>query len=232
MKYKFPKAKEIVNLVIKKYGILDINELHGYLEILSLKSKIYENEISNFLKQFDLPENIFLKIKNKILEPIEENQVLYINFLEKIARPVIQAVQPLAGSIAELCAIQELIRVGLKDGMNFKRRVERTDLVIYFPTAYRYKKKHRIEVKNVSLRERATRGLKFDGDSLLGFFNDPGEFTEENIKIIENLCREKNGYCYIPPKTLKQIKYKTERFKSNMVFAEDMKHFCKTGVLP
>jgi hypothetical protein len=47
---------------------------------------------------------------------------------------------------------------------------------------HHFKLKHRIEVKNVKIRERATRGLLFDGDSLFGFFDDESEFTESNVE--------------------------------------------------
>ena len=71
--------------------------------------------------------------------------------------------------------------------------------------------------------------LAFDGDSLIGFFDQPSEFTASNIKVIDEHCKKTGGYCYIPKDTLKQIKHKTERFKSNTEFAEDMKKFTKTG---
>jgi hypothetical protein len=87
-------------------------------------------------------------------------------------------------------------------------------------------------MKNVSLRERATRGLAFDGDSLLGFFNQPNEFTESNVEVFENLCIKTGGYCYVPPKILEVIPYKTKRFKPNNQFGEDMAVFAKTGKMP
>lgn len=231
---KFPTAKDIVELIIKKYRYLDINELHKkcYIEILSLKNQLYEKEIDKFLEELELPIDVVRKIKNKIFKPVYENQVEYHNLLEKIVRPIVQAIQPISGNIAELCAVQELIKHGLKEGLNFKRKVGRTDLVLYYPNLQVSKVIHRVEVKNVSLRERATRGLKFDGDSLLGFFNNPKEFTEENVKIIEELCKKTSGYCYIPPDTLSQIKYKSKKFKSNTEFGKDMKYFCLYGKLP
>jgi hypothetical protein len=96
-----------------------------------------------------------------------------------------------------------------------------------------YSKKHRIEVKNVSLRERGTRGFKFDGDSMFGFFNDHSEFTDTNIKIIDEQCRETGGYCYVPPALLEKIRNKTsgKKFKSNEEFVSDMKRFTERGII-
>jgi hypothetical protein len=111
-------------------------------------------------------------------------------------------------------------------------RKERTDLIVYHPEIYSYKSRHRIEVKNVSLRERAVRGLAFDGDSLFGFFNQLREFTESNIRVLERRCARTGGYCYIPPNTLSQISQTTFRFRSNTRFGQDMATFVKTGAIP
>jgi len=103
--------------------------------------------------------------------------------------------------------------------------------MIYHPQLLNASKKHRVEVKNVALRERGTRGLKFDGDSIIGFFNEPSEFTNENITIIDQHCVGTGGYCYLPPDTLQAIKQKfhPRRFKSNQDFASDIKKFVEQG---
>ena len=66
---------------------------------------------------------------------------------------------------------------------------------------------------------------------MIGFFNQPSEFTASNIEVIENHCKKTGGFCYIPPETLKKIKYKNSRFKSNTEFAKDMKRFVETGII-
>jgi len=87
----------------------------------------------------------------------------------------------------------------------------------------------RLHEKTFKLRERGTRGLAFDGDSMIGFFNQPSEFTESNIKVIDEHCKHTGGYCYVPEDTLRQIKHKTKRFRPNTEFARDMENFTKTG---
>lgn len=183
------------------------------------------------MEEIDLPEFVKKTLKDKMLKPIEVNGKNYSNFLEETVRRITQAVQPISGNIAELCAVIDLQKNNLEEGIHFQRKVKRTDLIIYYPNINSQKKIHRIEVKNVSLRERATRGLSFDGDTLLGFFNNPDEFTKENIRIIDELCLKNSGYCYIPPKTLDSIRFPTKRFKSNSEFGKDMAFFVKNGRL-
>ena len=100
---------------------------------------------------------------------------------------------------------------------------------MYHPNVSSFRAKHRVEIKNVSLRERAARGLIFDGDSLFGFFNDVNEFTRANVEVIDELCQRTNGYCYLPPSTLEMMPYKGRRFRSNTVFGRDMASFASTG---
>lgn len=234
MKDKFPSAQDIITSILDKYKSLEINQLHqkAYEEIIRLKEILYKNKVNKFLGKLDLPESMKRMLKEKMLEPVEINGKSYANFFEEMVRRITQAVQPISGNIAEICATIELQKNKLKEGIHFQRKVKRTDLVIYYPNVNSQKKIHRVEVKNVSLRERATRGLLFDGDSLLGFFNNPDEFTKENIKIIDGLCLKSSGYCYIPPQTLINIKFPTTRFKSNCEFGKDMLYFVKNGRLP
>ena len=151
--------------------------------------------------------------------------------MEEVAIRVRQSIQPLSGSIAELCINYELEKKDLKKGKDYDRRKNHTDFTIYY-----VKDKteiHRVEVKNIALRERGARGLKFDGDSLAGFFNQPEEFTEENIKVIDDNLTDTTGYCYLPITTLEYILSKGgERFKDINELGKDMKYFSLNGVMP
>ena len=149
--------------------------------------------------------------------------------MEEVSRRVSQTFQVISGNLAELCVERELNKVGLRLKINYLRKWENTDFRIYYPNLNNPIKKHRLEVKNVKLRERGTRGLAFDGDSMVGFFDDPSEFTESNIKIIDEHCKKTGGYCYIPSETLKLIKNKTKRFKANTELALDMQRFVTNG---
>jgi len=229
-----PSAEDIFRGALRINPNADVNTLHTmtFELMLRCRSEYYERRIDEILAQLDLPADIHLKVKKKLLEPIIVGDKEYSNFMEEVSRRVSQAFQVISGNLAELCAKRELERACLKEGLHFTRRKERTDLIIYHPDVYARKARHRIEVKNVSLRERATRGLAFDGDSLFGFFNQLEEFTESNIKVLDELCLKRNGYCYIPPNILKQITHKTLRFRPNTQFGQDMAMFAKTGNLP
>ena len=94
--------------------------------------------------------------------------------------------------------------------------------------------KHRVEVKNVKMRERGLRGLSYDGDSLIGFFDSTGEFDDFTIKEIERLCGDRDGYFYMPPQILNQLTKaglldKCKRIRPNTRFGQDMAQFCRTG---
>ncbi|MEM0053104.1 MAG: hypothetical protein QXL89_02895 [Nitrososphaeria archaeon] len=229
-----PSAEELIKEALMSDPNVDVNTLHArtFELMIRYRAKYYEKRVDDILNELNLPKDIHIKIKDKLLKPVIVNGKEYSNFMEEVSRRVSQAFQPISGNIAELCVERELIRVGLKKNVHFTKRKERTDFIIYYPNVYEFKVKHRVEVKNVSLRERGTRGLAFDGDSLFGFFNQPNEFTESNVKVIENLCLKTKGYCYIPPETLKIIPYRTTRFKSNTLFGQDMAFFVKNGKLP
>jgi len=229
-----PSAQRIVNEVLRGNPDLDVNSLHedAYRLMKQYRSTYYERRVDELLSDLDLAGDARERIKEKLLEPIVVDGTEYSNFMEEVSRRVSQAFQPISGSIAEICAQRELERAGLQKGVNFTRREERTDFTVYFPHIHDSKAKHRVEVKNVSLRERATRGLAFDGDSLFGFFNQLGEFTETSVRIFEELCIKQGGYCYIPPDILTQIPYPTRRFKPNTQFGNDMATFARTGTLP
>jgi hypothetical protein len=235
---KFPSAKKIIEEAKKKNPKADINQLHNitFELIKKYRDVYYQNKVKEFLLRpslAELPKEIKSKIKKELLKPIKSGEIIYSNFMEETSRRISQVFQTISGNLAELCVENELIKVGLKVGIHYHRKKEHTDLIIYYPNFSHCKRKHRVEIKNVKLRERATRGFQFDGDSLIGFFNDPSEFTENNIRILNEQCEKTGGYCYIPPTTLEKIKDKIEnkRFKSNEKFALDMKKFVETGII-
>ena len=221
-----PSAKELLTLAIRKAPDADVNTLHGetYNLILHYRKEYYEGEVDAFLGTLDIGKEEKAKMKKGLLEPTPNG---YSNIMEKISRRVSQSIQPLSGNIAQLCVERELIKAGLEEDVHFiKGQKKRTDIIIYHK-----RKTHRVEIKNVSMRERAVRGLGFDGDSLFGFFNAPAEFTDETIKIIDGLCKKSGGYCYIPPATLKRITIKSKFIRPNTQFGKDIKRFVRGGKL-
>jgi hypothetical protein len=235
---KFPSARQIIEEAKRKNPKADINQLHNFTFELIKKYRdiYYRNKVKEFLLSSSLaklPKEIKSNIEKELLKPIKIGNIIYSNFMEETARRISQLFQTISGNLAELCVENELIEIGLKEGIHYRRKKEHTDLIIYYPNFLHWKKRHRVEIKNVKLRERATRGFQFDGDSLIGFFNDPSEFTENNIRILNEQCEKTGGYCYIPPTTLDEIKekVKNKRFKSNKEFASDMKKFVETGII-
>ncbi len=235
---KFPSAKELIEEAKRNKPKADINELHSLTFFLMKKYRdiYYQDKVDGFMEYSalkNLPSSIKLKIKDELLKPIEGGDKLYSNFMEETSRRISQTFQPISGNLAELCVEKELIDAGLKERINYKRKIEHTDLIIYYPSFQNYQKKHRIEVKNVKLRERGVRGFKFDGDSMIGFFDDPNEFTGSNLNLIDEHCRNTGGYCYVPPAVFKELgnKIKGKRFKSNTEFALDMMKFAKNGII-
>jgi hypothetical protein len=229
-----PSAKDIYLRALQSYPSADVNSLHKktFDVLVQVRQEYYERRVDEILAQLDLPKETCEKIKKKLLEPVDAKGKKYSNFIEEVSRRISQAFQPLSGQLAELCAQRELESQGLKENYHFTRRKERTDFIIYYPDISSANARHRVEVKNVSLRERAVRGLAFDGDSLFGFFNQLREFTDETVGILEKQCLKTNGYCYIPPNILRQIKYNTSRFRPNTQFGRDMAYFSKNGVFP
>lgn len=229
-----PSSIEIVEEANKINPEFDINGLHSktFELIKKYREKYYRNKVHSLLSRpslLNVPKETRLKIEKELLEPIKIADKEYSNFMEETSRRISQTFQVLSGNIAELCVEKELIKVGLKLEIHYDKKKERTDFIIYYPTKGKFKNRHRIEVKNVKLRERGTRGLAFDGDSMIGFFNQPSEFTESNVKIIDEHCKQTGGYCYVPPETLSTMKHKGERFKSNTEIGKDMLEFMKEG---
>jgi hypothetical protein len=227
-------AEDIFNKALKEViKDDDILEIHTKAyEILKIeKEEYYKTELNNFLSTINISKEDKEKVKNALLSKREVNNKVYSNFMEEIVIGIRQSIQPLSGSIAELCINYALEKEGLINHKDYNRRINHTDFTIYYKNDKT--KMHRIEVKNVALRERGTRGLNFDGDSLAGFFNQPKEFTDENIKVIDKALIDKNGYCYVPITTLKYIKQKNgKRFKDINKIGKDMKYFHENGIMP
>lgn len=228
-----PSARDLLKEALQRKPNADVNVLHRetFFIMVYYRSKYYEGKVDSFLSGLNLEPKLRNKIRKKMLEPITVGDVEYSNFMEEASRRVSQSFQVISGNIAELCAESELIRAGLIKNVHYTTKKERTDIIVYHPNISNKKAKHRVEVKNVKLRERATRGLSFDGDSLFGFFNDPGELTQSNVKVIDDFCKTTGGFCYVPPRTLAGMKYKGIRFRPNTQFGEDMLHFVKNGTL-
>lgn len=229
-----PSATNLIDEAIRLNPSADVNAIHSmaYKLMIRYRAGYYERKVDAFLAELDLEPEVRDRIKRKMLEPVVAKGVLYSNFMEEASRRVSQTFQVISGNIAELCVERELMRVGLKKDLHYKRKIERTDIIVYFPNRHMQKTKHRVEVKNVKLRERGTRGLAFDGDSLFGFFDDPSEFTQSNVQVIEENCLKTDGYCYLPPSTLERIRNAGSRFRSNARFGKDMLYFVQNGNLP
>jgi len=226
-----PSAKELVDEAIRSNPSADVNAVHSrtYELMILYRKRYYEHKVDAFLAQLNLEPELRERIKRKMIEPVIAEGVEYSNFMEEASRRVSQTFQVISGNIAELCAERELNRVGLKRDIHYRRKIESTDFMIYSPDLHHEQVRHRVEVKNVKLRERGTRGLAFDGDSMFGFFDDPSEFTESNVEVINKHCERVNGYCYLPPVTLREMRIVCSRFKSNISFGDDMLYFIKNG---
>ena len=233
---KFPSAKELIKEALIKNPKANLNSLHSltYELMIKYRDNYYKAKVNDFLIQPSF-QNLSVEnknlIKTELLKPVPVKDRSYSNFMEETSRRISQTFQPISGNLAELCVENEIIKVGLVNKVHYLKRKDHTDFAFYYPNIENFSNRHRVEVKNIALRERGTRGLKFDGDSILGFFNEPAEFSKENIKIIDEHCAESDGYCYLPPDTLSEIMQKVhvDRFKSNEEFAGDMKNFVEAG---
>lgn len=232
-----PPARELVREALGEDPNLDVNALHQrtYELMIHYRSRYYESKVDAFLSRLtllDLPTDIKRRLKEEMLEPIVVGDKEYSNFMEEASRRISQSFQVLSGNLAELAARRELDRVGLEENVHYTVRERRTDITVYHPNVSLGRARHRVEVKNVKLRERGARGLVFDGDSLFGFFDDPGEFSRGNVEVLDNFCQKTNGYCYIPPSTLAEMSYPGIRFRPNTQFGKDMLTFVQNGRIP
>lgn len=232
-----PSSRELIKEALQSNPNIDVNALHAktFELMINYRSKYYESKVDAFLSRLsllDVPMEIKKKLRKEMLKPITVGDKEYSNFMEEASRRISQSFQPISGKLAELAAQRELDRVGLERNVHYTVREGRTDITVYHPKVSSGRARHRVEVKNVKLRERATRGLVFDGDSLFGFFNDPGEFSRGNVEVIDNFCQQTNGCCYIPPSTLAEISYRGPRFRPNTQFGKDMLSFAQNGRIP
>jgi len=231
-----PSSTEIVEEAEKENPKADLNKIHArtFELIKKYRHEYYKKKVEDLFSREDLvniPKDIREKVEKELLKPIKVGEIEYSNFMEETSRRISQTFQVISGNIAELCVERELMKIGLKLGVHYTKKAERTDFIIFHPKKDKFKGRHRVEVKNVKLRERGTRGLAFDGDSMIGFFNQPSEFTASNVEVIEKHCKKTGGFCYVLPETLKNIKHKSSRFKSNTEFAKDMKKFVEIGII-
>lgn len=241
---KFPSAKEIVEEAARSISTnVDINELHyaTYNLMKKYREEYYKSKVKDFLSRPNIvkslnPQTEVLLIK-EMLKPLiiadKNGQKEYSNFMEEASRRISQIFQVISGNIAELCIEKKLVEEGLVPGTHYLRKNKRSDFTFYHPNIKASDDTHRVEVKNVKLRERAVRGLSFDGDSLVGFFDEPSEFSKSTLDIINKHCVKNRGYCYVPLDVLNIIssKLSVKRFKSNKEFAKDMVKFVHTGII-
>lgn len=242
-KNKFPSAETIVEEAYNTLPKADLNSLHSatFKIMMKHKQEYYKKKVENFLNRTVVSRLLSPKAKTSLtvemLKPLSVSNarktIRYSNFMEEASRRISQVFQPISGNVAESCIEIKLREAGLKRDLNYKRKHKRSDFTFFYPNFKNSSDIHRAEVKNVSLRERGVRGLSFDGDSMVGFFNEAKEFTKETIKIIDKHCRKTGGYCYIPPEILKEIlsKHNAKRFKSNDEFVSDMNRFVKSGTI-
>jgi hypothetical protein len=237
MSRPIPSARDLVREALREDPNFDVNSLHHrtYDLMINYRLRYYESKVDAFLSRLsllDLTNDVKRRLKEEMLRPIVVADKTYSNFMEEASRRISQSFQPISGKLAELSAQRELERIGLQENVHYTVREGRTDLTVYHPNVSSGRVKHRIEVKNVKLRERGVRGLVFDGDSLFGFFNSASEFTRGYIDEIEVSCRKTNGYCYIPPSTLAELSYSGTRLRPNTQFGRDMLTFVNTGRIP
>jgi len=232
-----PSARELLEEAIKTLGKdADLNHLHSetYSLVLHYRGEYYERKVDDFISSMKVKLDAKTRdsIKKAMLRPVTVDEIEYSNFMEEAARRISQTFQVVSGKLAEFVAENALINQGLVHGDHYVKNVERTDIMLLHPDSRTLKKRHRIEIKNVHLRERGVRGLGFDGDSMLGFFIDAGEFSESTVQIIDDFCTQRSGYCYVPPTTLRQISTSGARFRPNTRFASDMFAFVRKGKVP
>jgi hypothetical protein len=231
-------AKKAFSEALKRFPNANMNKLHKetYKLIQGQSQQHYEKRVDDFLKQFEFPISSKVILKRKMLEPVMAGGVLYANFMEEASRRLSQSKQTTSGYIAEWCVQRELQRSGLKKDEHFRVRKEETDIIVFYPCITSEEKRHRIEIKNVKMRERGIRGLVYDGDSIIGFFDEVGEFGSGMVNHVNKYCSEHNGYAYVSPLIYdflmknKQLTGNT-RFKLNTEIGKDMANFCKTGKL-
>lgn len=216
----------------------NMNSLHErvYNFLQKQQRKYYEDKVDAFLSTLKLSSRAKTMLRRKLLQPVTVGGVHYSNVMEEAAKRLNQSTKTTSGRIAEWCVQRELERKGLRENEHFTIRKDKTDIIVYHPDMKRDRKRHRIEVKNLKMRERGIRGLVYDGDSLVGFFDEEREFGAGTVREINEYCCKTNGYAYVSPliynslRKNKQLTLNT-RFKLNTEIGKDMARFCHTGKL-
>jgi hypothetical protein len=231
-------AKQAYDQALSERPRSDMNWLHGraYSFIKKQARKHYRHEVDAFLKTLKVSKPVMAVLRRKLLQPVTVNGTDYSNFMEAAVERLKQSNKSTSGRIAERCVQRELEKRRLTENKHFTIRKGGTDITVYHPSMAREKNRHRIEVKNVKMRERGMRGLAYKADSLVGFFDDEREFGANRVREIDEYLRGTNGYAYVSPlvynflRKNKQLVSNT-RFKLNTEIGKDMANFCKTGKL-
>lgn len=235
-----PSATEINREAISGNPNCDVNTLHTlcYSVMDSHCVEYYARRVDDFISELGLSASIGRKVRAELLNPVTVENKIYPNLMVEISRRMSQSVQRVSGKLAESCAQRELERANLVLDMHFSRQRGPIDLLVYHPDRTNVTGEHRVEVKNMKLRERATRGLLAGGDSLFGFFDSFEEFTEEKLGDLSQICTSRGGYVYVPPPTLSHIMTQghnpllTSILRPNTAFGSDMAAFVQTGRIP
>ncbi len=119
-----PSAKELLDLAVKHTPKANVNELHTetFKLMIEFRTKYYEEKVDKFLSKLNIDDRIRKMLREKMLEPMEANGVVYSNFMEEASRRVSQTFQVISGNLAELCVERELIRVGLIENKHYAKR--------------------------------------------------------------------------------------------------------------
>ena len=229
-------AKDIFEEALNLNPNDDINSLNNkaYGLIIKEKTKYYENKVESLLSETKMPEDVRKALKTHMLSPKTIKNKRYFNLLEEAVVPFGNSVKTTTGKIAELCVQTELKRRQLEESKHFSVKKGRgPDIIMYHPDRNTEKSRHRIEVKNINMRERAHRAWVESADSLIGFFQSDKE-VEGQLDILEEIAKSKKGYCYLPSETFKKLKKggklkSTTRIKPHGQFGQDMVRFNKTG---
>ena len=234
-----PATRTIMDDILAKNPNADINRLHSltWERMQKYRRDYFAKQIDLFLEDIKIPDTAKKAVRKALIKPTIINGVEYENFLIGIGRKMSQSIQPRSGYSAEYCGQIALIQEGLEKDLHFSVRDKRSDLTLFHPDKDNQKKNHRVEVKNMKIRERGVRGLSFDGDSLFGFFDDPNEFTEGEMGVMEDALKETGGYIYMPPSTIEIIKSQVPKkllhiLRPNTQFGKDMAEFVNTGKIP
>jgi hypothetical protein len=233
-----PSTRNIIDEILKKNPNLDVNKIHSkaWERMQKYRSSYFKNQVGDFLDSLGVSESVKKIVGTALLKPVKIDGIKYENFIVGIGRRMSQSIQPRSGKSAEYCGEIELTRNGLERDVHFKVRDDRSDLTLYHPDIETANMFHRVEVKNMKIRERGVRGLSFDGDSLFGFFDEPEEFTAGELKEIEKALAD-TGYVYLPPETLESIEEQLDKdlshiLRENTRFGSDMAEYVKTGEIP